>query len=352
MRLFERTSVVKQFEAVSSWGLAVAALCLSAGLAEPSLAEKVPEESPARAFLHVDSTQKPVVKGVLKAVPTHPDAAHSAYRPDSAVPSPNPLTSTTGPTSAAPKRAPALANTINIEGTASYSLAGSTGFFTADRVANHRSGGTSGTLRLELWATTNSPASGSVSGYQLAIDTLGTLAAGTSFNNINSGTFTYTQPASGCYYMSLLLTEFDGSGYPYVDYALFPNRVAFQGGSCSGPPPSCTEDAYTMCLVNGRYKVTSTWKNQYAGGATATLSKARLTDVTGAFWIANPSTYEYMIRVNTATDNGRAWMTILTFTSVEFWVDVTDTKTGQFKEYHSAPGNVTLIYDPSFFVYP
>jgi hypothetical protein len=84
----------------------------------------------------------------------------------------------------------------------------------------------------------------------------------------------------------------------------------------------------------------------------STLSKAKLTDVIGAFWIANASTYEYLIRINTATDNGRAWIAIGTFTDVEFWIDVTDTVSGQSKEYHSAPGNKTLLYDPYFFVYP
>jgi PKD repeat protein len=114
----------------------------------------------------------------------------------------------------------------------------------------------------------------------------------------------------------------------------------------------CTADTYTMCLVNSRYKVTSHWKNQYAGGAVANLSKAKLTDTTGAFWIADANTYEYLIRFNTATNNGRTWIAIPTFTDVEFWVDVTDTVGGQSKEYHSAPGNETLIYDPYFFVYP
>ena len=115
---------------------------------------------------------------------------------------------------------------------------------------------------------------------------------------------------------------------------------------------SCVEDATTMCLAGGRYRIRSHWRNQYAGGAVSTLSKAKLTDVTGAFWIANASTYEYLIRINTATDNGRAWIAIPTFTDVEFWIDVTDTVSGQSKEYHSAPGNKTLIYDPYFFVYP
>ena len=85
----------------------------------------------------------------------------------------------------------------------------------------------------------------------------------------------------------------------------------------------------------------------------ANLFKTKLTDTTNAFWLADANTYEFVIRVNTATDNGRAWITILTFTSVEFWVNVVDTKgTQQTKEYHSDPGNTTLIYDPTFFVYP
>ena len=122
-------------------------------------------------------------------------------------------------------------------------------------------------------------------------------------------------------------------------------------GGGSGPSV-CTEDATTMCLVGGRYRIQSHWRNQYAGGATATLSKAKLTDVTGAFWIANASTYEYLIRFNTATNNGRIWIAIPTFTDVEFWIDVTDTHTGQSFQYHSAAGNRTLLYDPTTFVYP
>jgi photosystem II stability/assembly factor-like uncharacterized protein len=126
-------------------------------------------------------------------------------------------------------------------------------------------------------------------------------------------------------------------------------RLAPTGGS---GPSVCTPDATTMCLVGGRYKATSHWRNQYAGGATATLSKVNLTDVTGAFWIADSSTYEYLIRFNTATDNGHIWIAIATFTDVEFWIDVTDTRTGQSYEYHSPAGNRTLIFDPYTFVYP
>ena len=115
---------------------------------------------------------------------------------------------------------------------------------------------------------------------------------------------------------------------------------------------TCVDDATTMCLVGGRYRIRSHWKNQYAGGALSTLSKAKLTDATGAFWIADSNTYEYMIRLQPGQSNGRTWIAVPTFTDVEFWIDVTDTHTGQSREYHSPQGNRTLIYDPFFFVYP
>jgi hypothetical protein len=127
---------------------------------------------------------------------------------------------------------------------------------------------------------------------------------------------------------------------------------AVKSVTTGGGPGTCVEDSTTMCLVGGRYRVRSHWKNQYAGGALSTLSKAKLTDATGAFWIADSNTYEYMIRLQPGQSNGRTWIAVPTFTDVEFWVDVTDTHTGQSKEYHSEAGNRTLIYDPFFFVYP
>ncbi|HQR67649.1 MAG TPA: PKD domain-containing protein [Thermoanaerobaculia bacterium] len=120
----------------------------------------------------------------------------------------------------------------------------------------------------------------------------------------------------------------------------------------SGPVTCSTAGGYTLCLVNGRYRVTSNWQNQYAGGAAARLFAAPLTDATGAFWLTDADVYEYLIRINTATDNGRAWVAIPTFTDVEFWIGVFDTQNGQYKEYHSPAGNRTLLYDPYFFVYP
>ncbi len=166
-----------------------------------------------------------------------------------------------------------------------------------------------------------------------------------SWNFGDGGTSTAPNPThafgTGTYQVSLTVSNSGGSNAKTQAVVVSPSSAI-----------GCTADAYTLCLVSGRYRVTSHWKNQYAGGAVANLSKAQLTDTTGAFWIADASTYEYLIRFNTATNNGRAWIAIPTFTDVEFWVAVTDTVNGQYKEYHSNPGNQTLIYDPSYFVYP
>ncbi len=115
---------------------------------------------------------------------------------------------------------------------------------------------------------------------------------------------------------------------------------------------ACVSDAFTACLIGGRYKVTSHWQNQYAGGQVSTLSATRLTDATAAFWLSDGANYEYLIRISTGTENGRAWISIPTFTDVEFWLAVTDTISGQYYEYHSPAGNRTLLYDPNFFVFP
>src|ERR1039457_7155649 len=166
-----------------------------------------------------------------------------------------------------------------------------------------------------------------------------------SWNFGDGGTSTVQNPThtfgTGTYQVSLTASNAGGSNTKTQTVV-----VSYGGGTV------CTSDAYTLCLLGGRYRITSYWENQYAGGAISTLYKTSLTGATGAFWLSDSNTYEYLIRINTATDNGRAWIAIPTFTDVEFWITVEDLTNGQSKTYHSLPGNRTLIYDPYFFVYP
>jgi PKD repeat protein len=158
-------------------------------------------------------------------------------------------------------------------------------------------------------------------------------------SNVESPTHVYT--SAGTKTVSLTVANAIGSNTKTASLA-----VAVGGGG------KCTETISTMCLVGGRYKVTSYWQNQYAGFEMATLKRTTLTNTTGAFWLSNSNTFEYLIRINTATDNGHAWISIPTFTDVQFWITVQDLVNGQSKTYVSLAGNRSMIYDPLFFVYP
>jgi hypothetical protein len=246
---------------------------------------------------------------------------------------------------------------ICIGGNVSAQWTGATGSFHADRVANTRSSGFSGPLELKMVLTANQPVWGqTINSYAFSgAVSLGALQAGYQYTSVDSGTVSYfgSLIPAGQYFLLMYLRENVSGTFYYVDWVQMDKKVSCNGSACTiVQTQTCTEDAYTMCLSGGRYRVTGRWKNQYAGGAQATLSKAKLTDVTGAFWIADANTYEFVVRISTGTDNGRAWVSILTFTDVEFWVAITDVVGGQTKEYHSDPGNRTLIFDPSFFVYP
>ncbi|HQQ78260.1 MAG TPA: PKD domain-containing protein [Thermoanaerobaculia bacterium] len=246
--------------------------------------------------------------------------------------------------------------TICLAGTASVAWNGNSGSFHVDRVVNNRGSGFSGPLSVTVVLANPLPAYGqTISGaytFSGALS-LSPLQAGYQYSQVNSGSVSFfgSSMPPGEYWQLLFLSENVSGTWYYADWIVMDKKVSCNGTGCT-TINSCVEDANTMCLIGGRYRVTSRWKNQYAGGAAANLYKAKLTDATGAFWLFDGATYEYMIRINTATDNGKAWIAIPTFTSVEFWVTVTDTINGLTKEYHSAPGNVTLLYDPFYFTYP
>ncbi|MFI5180430.1 MAG: hypothetical protein ACHQPI_03470 [Thermoanaerobaculia bacterium] len=246
--------------------------------------------------------------------------------------------------------------TICLTGAASVTWSGGTGSFHVDHVVNNESA-TTGSLQLGVILAPGPPSFGPTLNYYQFSDfvPLSPLAVGTQQSNVNSGSIVFdgSRAPAGTYYELLFLTEYVGGGWVYVDWIVFPTRVSCNGTACQTTTiPSCLEDAMTMCLIGGRYRVTSHWQNQYAGGAVSNLSRATLTDATGAFWISDASTFEYLIRIQTGTGNGHAWIAIPSFTDVEFFILVEDLFNGQSNTYHSPPGNRTLTYDPSFFVYP
>jgi len=118
---------------------------------------------------------------------------------------------------------------LQLVGTVSYlhEVSGSTVNMRADYVRNNNTGGTSGTLKLQLWATSSPFAGGTITGYKFGEYTLGTLNGGFQFTNINVNP-PFTSPPAGTYYVSMLLAEYQGApGYQTVDYRTFSNTATF-----------------------------------------------------------------------------------------------------------------------------
>lgn len=93
------------------------------------------------------------------------------------------------------------------------------------QVSNTRVGGTSGTLKLKIWATSTPYISGTINGYTVAEFNLGSLDGGFIFQDV-SRTTTITRPPNGTYYITATLTEFNGQDL-IVDSVNFDQQRTF-----------------------------------------------------------------------------------------------------------------------------
>lgn len=114
---------------------------------------------------------------------------------------------------------------LSLEGTWAYTVSGGTVRLQASNVVNRRASGTSGTIRLELWALPTTYAGGSFSGYKIGQTTLGTLAAGFQYTGIDRTVSQLSTPPNGTWYMYMFVSEYTGSslndGYSAVDWETF-----------------------------------------------------------------------------------------------------------------------------------
>lgn len=110
----------------------------------------------------------------------------------------------------------------------------------------------------------------------------------------------------------------------------------------------CVEDAETLCLAEGRFEVTALWK-------TATDSGAGQADAdtpdSGSFWFFNEDNTELVVKVLRACPvNDRFWVFSSGLTNVEVQLTVTDTETGERREYFNPLfQNYTPVLDTQAF---
>lgn len=115
------------------------------------------------------------------------------------------------------------------------------------------------------------------------------------------------------------------------------------------PPPACTPDATTLCLLGGRFRVQADW--QALQNKTNGFGQTRsLTADTGAFWFFGAANLELIVKViDGRALNGKFWVFYGALSDVQYQIKVTDTQTGQVEEYVNDPGNLASVADTAAF---
>ena len=116
------------------------------------------------------------------------------------------------------------------------------------------------------------------------------------------------------------------------------------------PPPTCTPDATTLCLNNNRFQVQVQWVDYFGNTGFGQVVQNFSTD-SGLFWFFNANNWELMVKVlNGCGVNGHYWVFGAAATSVQYTITVSDTQTGEIKQYFNPLGTTApAITDTSAF---
>ena len=116
---------------------------------------------------------------------------------------------------------------VDMYGSFSFVRSGSSVTLQVEYVENYDSAfSVSGTLALQLWATTSPFGGGTLTGYKLAETSLGTLQGSYFLHNI-SRTVSFTEPPAGTYNIVFVIAEWNGLSFVTDDWANFAQRQTF-----------------------------------------------------------------------------------------------------------------------------
>ncbi|MEM6823143.1 MAG: hypothetical protein AAF558_14525, partial [Verrucomicrobiota bacterium] len=96
-----------------------------------------------------------------------------------------------------------------------------------DKIVNEASAGSSGTLKVELWGTTQPYQGGSIYGHRLGSFRKEGLAAGYVYRDVREQV-DFRRPPPGTYNLALVLMEYDGEEYLIKDYIAFDKVKTFK----------------------------------------------------------------------------------------------------------------------------
>ena len=99
----------------------------------------------------------------------------------------------------------------------------------------------------------------------------------------------------------------------------------------------CVADATSLCLNDGRFRVTVEWNTPAQGSGHGTALP--LTDDTGAFWFFDAKNIEVVVKVlNGCSSGGHYWVFAAGLTNLEVLVTVTDMHTAETRTYTNPAG--------------
>ena len=118
--------------------------------------------------------------------------------------------------------------------------------------------------------------------------------------------------------------------------------------TCDATPPTCTASATEVCLLNGRFRVSVAFLNQFANPpAPGNVLGGKLRDVpdnpdVAIFGISNFALIEVVVRIQDTRPFGLNRFDVYYggVTDLEYTVTVTDTIRGVTKTYRNPPGTV------------
>lgn len=118
-----------------------------------------------------------------------------------------------------------------------------------------------------------------------------------------------------------------------IDQNAFPSGAV--AASATRATAACRTGPQTLCLKNGRFQVTASWRNP-ANGQSGQAGAVPLSQVTGAFYFSGPDSLELMTKIIDQGD--RIDFFFGTLSDLEYTISVTDTRTGAVKTYRNNAG--------------
>jgi hypothetical protein len=106
----------------------------------------------------------------------------------------------------------------------------------------------------------------------------------------------------------------------------------------SEPPSTCSPNATTLCLENGRFRVRARWTTR--DSASGNGNAVALTSDSGHFWFFESANVEVVLKVKNAcaAPFQHFWFFAAGLTNVDTTIEVADTKSGVVLTYHNPQG--------------